>query len=172
MDGGARRTPRKSLSLVDKVATRYGLASVPGRPAKLAHAQGQRMSTNPSYIPVEARIFRDKKLLGTWRIMYLGLLGTVLDADAVELPIGLDLELELELQGEGRRPICRLDAVVNQHRLGVGLTFRDPGKQSCNQLQEMIFESWRFAAPKRRTRSGRRPTAIAWRADHALPKPG
>jgi hypothetical protein len=106
-------------------------------------------------------------------VSYLGLLGTVLDADPDDLPIGLEVEVELRLTSSADDLACRLGAVVSQHSsLGVGLTFRYPGKQESEKLRKIIFESWRFAAEPRRSGTARRPTAIARNASPTLPKAG
>lgn len=132
------------------------------------------MKTQLSHIPVEARLFHNGTLIGTCGTKYLGLLGIVLDASSGALPVGTTLEIELRLVRKGLPPACRLHAVVNQHsRLGVGLTFRHPGRHECTELQKIIYESWRFAAATRHTGDGRHPTATAWQVvDETLPKAG
>jgi hypothetical protein len=131
------------------------------------------VNPKPSPTPVEAKIYRDNTTAGTCRVVYLGLLGTVLEADPADLPLGLELEVELRLKNDANSQECRLRAVVNQHsRLGVGLTFRVPGEQESGKLREIVYESWRFAAEPRRVGNARRPTAIAWHASRTLPKAG
>lgn len=146
---------------------------MPGVHTVTGKHKGQRVNPETSPTPVEAKIYRDNTYAGICRVMYLGLLGAVLDADFADLPVGLELEVELRLTMEENTPACRLRAVVNQHsRLGVGLTFRDPGKQENGKLREIVYESWRFAAEPRRGGTARRPTAIAWHASRTLPKAG
>lgn len=131
------------------------------------------MNTEHLHVPVEARLLRGDTLIGTSPVVYLGMLGMVVDAARANLPIGTQLEVELRLVAGGPPQDCRLTAVVNQHsRLGVGLTFPEPGRQGCRELQEIIYRSWSLAATASRLREGRRPTAFAWQSDHPLPKAG
>ena len=135
--------------------------------------KGQHVNPTPSQTPVEAKIYRDNGYAATCRVMYLGLLGTVLDADPADLPVGMELEVELRLKVDENSQACQLRAVVNQHsQLGVGLTFRDPGKQESGKLREIVYESWRFAAEPRRGGKARRPTATAWHTSRTLPTAG